>query len=239
MTSNLIDPTSITDGDIVLHHYLDHLAQDPSWETVVEAIGSFVNIRDAAQWMIGDVLVFIRERINFNPIDIFDWDGDEIPEAVIKVVYDRYGCRIDSGQGVDWLCWHTIRFDDFWLLCRPGEIRLWEKNQDEFSEVQFSQYLEQIETRLRVELGSKNLYKYYRTSFCFTRTHRWPHSWTWHYETTNLAAGEIRDGLLGQERLKSISVRALNLAEELEGNGHDTVGHVKGMIQTQNDNDRG
>ncbi len=228
----MLDPESI------LHHYLDHIDQSPSWETVVESITTFLNIKEASQWMTGDVLVFIRARMNFNPRRTFEWDGQEIPEEVNHFIRDHYGVRLDQGNGVDFLCWHTIRFEMFWLLCRPGEIKVWEKT-EEFTEIQFGNYLERLQGQLRIELSGNRLYNYYRTSLCFPTQTRFPHTWTWHFTTTNLAAKKVQKNLVGNERMKELVRLSQIEADLLVNEGADTVPHLRDKIAKMAHQERG
>jgi hypothetical protein len=234
-------------NDIILHPdslsvhknligYLDALDKDPHWETQLTVISELLSLVNKAMWSLGYVLVFLRFRTEYEPMETFFWDNEIIPDEVHDFIADAYKARLDQGHREDFLLWQSIRFDDFWILFAKDEIRIWEKATTPLTEAQYNDHISLIESELYSQLGNNKLYAYYRVGRLWNlREQHSDFSWTWYYEVSNLAANELESGALtSEEDWRRLREKAHEVAERLMLSNTKSVAAVRGMITDRN-----
>lgn len=239
MTLALISQTNY---DNILSTYLNVVDTDPSYDIIEGLLADIIAARNSSQWMIGDLLVFFRHRTDYHTVKTFNWTG-ELSKRLVDFIQERYKVDLqaltnDTKQG-EFLCWQVIRHKKFWLLLDGDEVRVWEYNPSTVSDQEFNQYLDNLNLRLKAELGQRSLRAYYRTSAIYPPSERTPHSWTFHYERSNYAASKISPEIKGEERLKQIASVIPETTEELESTNINTVNGVREKIKQYNQNERG
>jgi hypothetical protein len=233
-----------SDDQRVLHAYLAELDGEPTFHNVESRISDLAGVENASRWLIGYTLVFWRARANFHTIRTFVWDGNgDFPPEVHRFVRERYGVRIDTApERVEFVCWQSLRWEKFWILYRPGEIRIWERqDRIEWTDERFDQQLYLLSGQLHAQLNEKTLNNYYRTALMFPPSAQHPLlSWTWHFEQANKAGQDPRlAGLVGEERQLLQAAIAQYNAEMDETNGRVKVQDIREDIRQGKVNGRG
>jgi hypothetical protein len=234
-------------NDIILHpdslpvhsslvDYLDALDKDPHWETQLTVISELLSMVNKAMWSLGYILVFLRFRTEYDPRETFSWDGETIPDELHDFIEDAYKVRLDQGHRENFLLWHSIRFDDFWILFDKDQIRIWEKVTTPLTEAQFDDHISLIQRELYSQLGNNTLYTYYRVGRLFSPREQYPEfSWTWYYEVSNLAANELESGALASdEDWQKLRQKSHEVAARLIASNTKSVAAVRGLITDRN-----
>lgn len=244
MTTDLVPhqpKTAVIPNAGELYNYLTRLDDDPNWESTVDIVSNLLHMINTAMWSIGYVLVFLRFRAQYHTVKFFRWNDRDVPDEVHTFIRERYGVKLTDGIGEEFLLWHSVRFEKFWLLLGPGEIRVWEKEPVGLEELQFLDHLSTIEKELFSQLGGNRLYPYYRTARVWGPERQYEDvSWTWHYAVTNYAASELEVTNLSTEKdWQILSDLVYQRAKELTGQGITSVAAVRGLITEKNDRKRG
>jgi hypothetical protein len=190
---------------------IEHLDRDSSLETVVQEIGGLVQEIADRQWMIGYILLFLRYRAEFSDSVVFEWTDEKVwPPELYEFIKQRFGKTLSgmTGEMTEFIHWSCYRYDaeGFWILARPGEIRVWIKGTTTgLTEDAYEDFVSNIADVLRgMTVHRDTLANYYRTAACFPPSKIEPLlAWTIHFEVGNLAGGEVDEGLTGIDRLEA------------------------------------
>ena len=208
------------DGFSYTDSIFDRLDEDPSYDQVEQAIGQLAEIRVLSQWAIGDILVFVRYRAQFTPKGVWYKQGDVWPPELFEFVNQNYRLKLSQEQAevAEFLSWTTYRYERFWLLQRGNELRLWQRNaQDWLTDDAFESYVRKLSNDLSTLLDYTSLMQYYHTSSAFPYGKRHAHiSWTAHNEVSLIAGQQVAPSLRGLERLEAKREIAPALLEDYE-----------------------
>lgn len=238
MTLSLITHSNY---DNILSTYLNILDSDPAYDNVEQLLSDIITAKNSAQWLIGDLLVFLRFRTDYQTIKTFPWSGS-FSKEMIEFINTEY--KIDFNEEnfetQDFLYWTAYKHKRFWLLLDEQEIRVWDHHPSNVSDDEFDQYLTDLTIRLKAALGDQSLRAYYRTSRIYPFSARTPHSWSYHYEKTNYIAAKLNPkGSSGEERLQLIFDHLEETTDEFEKNGINRVAEVRDQIKNHIQNERG
>lgn len=122
MTLSLITQKNYSN---ILSTYLNVLDTDPAYDMVEGLLADIISAKNASQWLIGDLLVFLRFRTDYQTIKIFNWSGAYSKELV-DFIRDEYRVDLDleTKDRQEFLQWEVVKFPKFWLLIEPDEVKV-------------------------------------------------------------------------------------------------------------------
>jgi hypothetical protein len=181
--------------EIIGNSALAVINEDQSIQTVSEVIQTILDDINQKQWMIGDILVFLRFRAEHAPLAEFGIPEGEIWPAELLGFLDQRHFRIEQGVKDEILHWQRLTFEDIIVLYDDNRVMIWQKTGGGFqTDKRFDDYLGHLSKMLSARLNGKTLWSYYITSHTYPTSKRIEDvSWTTHFDNRNLAAIRARN----------------------------------------------
>lgn len=202
----------------IMSEYLTGIS-DESIESVVSIIGELLAVMNSSQWVIGDLLNYIRSRVLFDEEVFVSFDDllfnksikiDQLPEPTEFLYWQRF--NLPSGDVI---------------LAANEDNRYWKYTVvKEQTDIDFKHYVNSLELILLEQIGSSSLWNYFRVAQAFPPSQRGANSWTWYLTKVQHAAIEIGD----PSQRDTINEKARQIAAYDDGNGFNTVSHARAKL---------
>lgn len=189
--------------------------EDMSIETVVSTLSELIAVMNSSQWVIGDLLNFIRHRGMYH---------ETVYDNLSDLMIDKSVSDNQLGSPDEFLYWRRFQLDNGdVVLSGKSDARYWRFiSINERTDVDFLSYVNGISLLMIEQLGPTNLWNYFRVAQAFPPSTRGSNSWTWYLTEMQRAALEV-----GTPDREIVNERARQIAATDAGNGFTTVTHAR------------